>query len=79
MKEAQTFQVIFTPEPEGGFTVTAPAFHGCISYGATLEEARTMIKEAIELSLECMEKPKSSLDESEITLSRESFISLVTI
>ncbi|QQL50428.1 type II toxin-antitoxin system HicB family antitoxin [Mucilaginibacter ginkgonis] len=42
------------PEPEGGFTVNVPALPGCISYGETLEEARTNAQEAIELYIESL-------------------------
>lgn len=43
----QTYQVVLTPEPEGGFTVTIPALPGCISYGKTVAEAQTMAGDAI--------------------------------
>jgi predicted RNase H-like HicB family nuclease len=51
-----SYRIIFRPEPEGGFTVTVPALPGCVTYGETLEEARTMAKEAIELYLISLEK-----------------------
>jgi predicted RNase H-like HicB family nuclease len=35
------------PEPEGGYTVTVPAFPGCLTYGETFEEAMTMVDDAI--------------------------------
>jgi antitoxin HicB len=51
---ARTFHVIrngivleFQPEPEGGYTVTVPALPGCLTYGATFEEAVSMIEDAI--------------------------------
>lgn len=47
-----TFTVIFTPSPEGGYTITVPALPGCISEGNTLDEARRNIREAIALYLE---------------------------
>jgi antitoxin HicB len=37
----------FQQEPEGGYTVTVPALPGCLTYGETLEEALTMIDDAI--------------------------------
>ena len=43
----QVFTVVFRGEPEGGFTVYAPLLPGCISYGKTLKQAKTMIREAI--------------------------------
>ena len=42
------YNVIFRPEPEGGFTVLVPALPGCVSYGRTLKEARQMAADAIE-------------------------------
>jgi predicted RNase H-like HicB family nuclease len=35
-------------EPEGGYTINVPALPGCISYGETVEEAMTMIADAME-------------------------------
>lgn len=46
------YKVLLRPEPEGGFTVTVPSLPGCITYGETLDEAKTMAKEAIKLYLE---------------------------
>ena len=46
------FKVIFEPSDEGGYTVHVPALPGCISEGATLDDARRNIREAIELFLE---------------------------
>ena len=46
------FTIILQEEPEGGYTVTVPALPGCVSFGETVEEARRMAKEAIELHIE---------------------------
>lgn len=46
--------VVFRPEPEGGFTVTVPSLPGCITYGKTLDYAKKMAQEAVELYLEDM-------------------------
>ena len=51
-----SYRIIFRPEPEGGFTVTVPALPGCVTYGDTLEEARAMAKDAVELYLISLEK-----------------------
>jgi antitoxin HicB len=49
----------FQPEPEGGYTVTCPSLPPVLSYGKTLEEARTNVREAIELCLEvCRDEGK---------------------
>lgn len=59
MKKSNTqyqFEVIFTAQKEGGFTVEVPDLPGCISEGDTLEEAEKNIQEAIELYLETLEQ-----------------------
>ncbi|MBI3984458.1 MAG: type II toxin-antitoxin system HicB family antitoxin [Candidatus Levybacteria bacterium] len=50
------YTVIFQKEPEGGFTAIVPEFPGCVTYGKDLEEAKKMIKEAIELYLESLKE-----------------------
>ena len=50
----QMFSLIFESDPEGGYTVTVPALPGCITYGTTMQEAKKMAREAIELYLEDM-------------------------
>jgi predicted RNase H-like HicB family nuclease len=54
-KEFQ-FEVIFTPQEEGGFTAEVPDLPGCISEGDSFEEAEENITEAIELYLETLEE-----------------------
>ena len=41
------YNIIFRPEPEGGYRASVPAVPGCITYGRSLEEAREMAKDAI--------------------------------
>lgn len=54
MSEYQ-FTIILHPDPEeGGYTVTVPAFPGCITQGETLEEAIAMAKDAIRLYVESL-------------------------
>ena len=48
------YTVVFQKEPEGGYTVFVPMLPGCVSYGKNLEEAKKMIKEAIELYIESL-------------------------
>jgi predicted RNase H-like HicB family nuclease len=54
LPEKFSYHLVFEPEPEGGFTVTVPALSGCITYGATFEEATANAREAILLCLEDM-------------------------
>ena len=49
---SQTFPVIVTPQPDGGFFVECPMLPGCYSQGDTLDETLANIKEAIELAVE---------------------------
>ncbi len=48
------YRILLRNEPEGGYTVTVPSLPGCVTYGATLEEARAMAKEAVEIHLESL-------------------------
>lgn len=47
MTQKQTYNVIFKPEPDGGFTAIVPTLPGCVTYGKTLSEAKAMITDAI--------------------------------
>lgn len=53
------YNVLFQPEPEGGYTVTCPTLPGLVSYGETPDEARAMAAEAIEAYLEALQKDGS--------------------
>lgn len=46
------FDVVFVPQDEGGYTAYVPDLPGCVSEGKTLEEATSMIQEAMALYLE---------------------------
>ncbi len=46
------YNVVFTKEKEGGYSVAVPDLPGCLSQGDTFEEAEKNIKEAMELYLE---------------------------
>ena len=50
------YNTIFTPEEEGGYSVSVPDLPGCFSQGETFEEAQKNIAEAIELYLEDADK-----------------------
>jgi len=55
------FNVIFRPEPEGGFTALVPALPGCVTYGRTLVEARQMVKDAVCGYIESLRKHKEPI------------------
>ena len=50
------YPAIFHIAEEGGFWVEFPDLEGCVTNGATLEEAFTMAKEALALYLDGMEE-----------------------
>lgn len=54
MKAIKTlrYRVVLRPEPEGGYTVLVPSLPGCITYGADVDDAIAMAREAIELYVE---------------------------
>jgi predicted RNase H-like HicB family nuclease len=52
------YNVIFRPEPEGGFTAIVPSLPGCISFGRTLSEAKKMITDAIKGYVASLQKHK---------------------
>lgn len=49
-----TYTVQIEPAEEGGFNVFVPALPGCVTQGATYEEAAAMAQEAIEGFLEAL-------------------------
>ena len=61
-----TYNILIQPEPEGGYTVTCPSLPGLVTYGETLEEARTMAVEAIEAYLESLQVDDEPIPESDV-------------
>ncbi len=55
------YTVIYTEEPEGGFTVTVPSLPGCVTYGKDLKQASEMAKDAINLYLESLKSHKEAI------------------
>jgi len=47
MKNNYHYNLVFKPEPEGGYTVIVPSLPGCVSFGKDLKEAKKMAKDAI--------------------------------
>ena len=50
------FHIVLRPEPEGGFTVLVPALSGCVTYGRTLTEAKSMARDAISAYIESLRR-----------------------
>lgn len=74
MKKIFRYNVIFRPEPEGGFTVIVPSLPGCITYGRNLKEAREMAIDAIKGYVASLKKHKEPIPTDE-----ESFFGSVEI
>jgi antitoxin HicB len=62
---ARTYTFVFSPEPEGGYTVTCPALPGLVTYGETLDEARRMARDAMEGLIEVMIDQGEAIPESD--------------
>jgi antitoxin HicB len=53
--------LVFTPQPEGGYTVTSPALPELLTEGDTLEEAHANVRDAFEAVVEIYEEGGQSL------------------
>jgi len=73
-KKLRQFNIIFRPEPEGGFTVIVPSLPGCITYGQNLKEAKKRAIDAISGYIASLKKHKEPIFSDE-----ESFISLIRV
>ena len=71
-----TYKVLLRKEPEGGFTASVPALPGCITYGENIDEAMSMVKEAIELYVEELQDRGEIINDDSNTL--EYSLNLVT-
>lgn len=52
--EPRLYEVVLSPEPEGGYSVFVPELRGVATQGETREEALEMAQEAIEGYLESL-------------------------
>ncbi len=68
------YNVIYKPEPEGGFTAIVPSLPGCVTYGADLLEAKKMVVDAIEGYLASLKKHDEPIPSDDV-----SFISSINI
>ena len=60
------YTVYFEPLEEGGYMVIVPALPGIVTYGETLDEARTMALDAIRCHCEGLLKDGEQLPEEKI-------------
>lgn len=72
--KALQYNVIFTAEPEGGFTALVPSLPGCITYGKDLSEAKAMILDAITGYIASLKKHDEPIPTDE-----ENYVSLISL
>jgi antitoxin HicB len=69
------YTVILTPEPDGSaYNVSVPALPGCFTWGATVEEALAMAKDAIAVYLADEDPAETAAMES-----KETIVATVTV
>jgi len=61
----RTYTFVFYPEPEGGYTVTCPALPGLVTYGETMDEARSMARDAMQGLIQVMIEEGETIPDSE--------------
>jgi antitoxin HicB len=61
--KVKNYTVILRSEPEGGYTAIVPSLPGCVTYGETIEEAKNMVKDAIEGYLVSLKKHGEEIPE----------------
>lgn len=54
----EQYLILFEQNEQGHYGAWAPDLPGCISFGDTIEEAKSNIKEAIELHIEGLKAEK---------------------
>jgi len=57
------YTVVFEPVPEGGYNVVVPAIPEIITFGETLEEAKSMAEDAIACYIESALKAHEPIPE----------------
>lgn len=65
MRKTLRYNVVFRPEPEGGFTVIVPSLPGCVTYGKNLKEAKKMAVDAIKGYIASLKKHKEPIPTDE--------------
>jgi predicted RNase H-like HicB family nuclease len=61
----RTYTFVFDPDPDGGYVVTCPALPGLVTWGATLDEARAMARDAMEGYIEVLVEDGEAVPESD--------------
>ena len=74
MEKTLHYNLMFKPEPEGGFTVIVPSLPGCVTYGKNLEQAKEMARDAISGYLYSLKKHKE-----QIPSDADSFVTTINV
>lgn len=74
MSKTLHYNIIFRPEPEGGFSVIVPSLPGCITYGRNIREAKEMAIDAIKAYIMSLKKHKEPIPSDE-----ENFLTSVEV
>lgn len=61
----RTYTFVFDPDPEGGYVVTCPALSGLVTWGATMDEARAMARDAMAGYIEVLVEDGEPVPESD--------------
>jgi antitoxin HicB len=56
--------LVYTPQPEGGFTVTSPVLPELLTEGDTLDEAQANVRDAFDAVVELYEEEGRALPSS---------------
>jgi len=75
--ESLQYNVIFRPEPEGGFTALVPSLPGCISYGKDLTETKEMITDAIQGYVASLQKHNEPVPYHASDLKKGTLLSII--
>jgi predicted RNase H-like HicB family nuclease len=72
------YKIHLEPESDDGFTVTAPALPGCITWGKDYEHAVNMAHEAIAGYLEVLQEQGKPLPEETFSAAMDALVQIET-
>lgn len=71
MNKIVTYIGLFESVAEGGYVVTFPDLPGCITEGDTLDEAKKMAKDAVELYIQSLRDDNKDLPLAKYKMKKE--------
>ena len=81
MLKKMFYPAIFTPEDDGGFSVSFPDIEGCFTQGETIEESYEMAFDALGLALSFLEDEKRVITlpsaPNKISLNENEFVVII--